>query len=102
MGKRGTFSYQRGKNDTFRMPHHAAIFSAVKWTNIRFNVKSPRLDKGDVVAQPVASVFGPGVEEVLLDPEFKKTKGFRHNDYWKHNKDEDQQHINELIKALSL
>ena len=61
-------------------PHHAALFAAVRWTNVHFTTTS--LATGDVVGGPVAPVFGVGVLDVECDPsETKKT--FAHNEYWR-------------------
>lgn len=61
-------------------PHHAAMFAAVRWTNIYF--KTSGLVRGDIVGGPIAPVFGPGVLDVECDPADTK-KTFAHNEYWR-------------------
>lgn len=45
-----------------RAPHNAAVFCAVRWTNIYFPCSG--LVRGDLIGGPVAPVFGPGVIDV--------------------------------------
>lgn len=64
----------------FEGPHHACVFAPVRWSNIYFKTKG--LVEGDIVAGPVAPIFGPGIVDVCCDP--KDTgKRFAHNEYWR-------------------
>lgn len=45
-----------------RAPHNAAVFSAVRWTNVYFPAQG--ILRGDLVGGPAAPVFGPGVEDI--------------------------------------
>ncbi len=45
-----------------RAPHNAAVFSAVRWTNVFFPAEG--ILRGDLVGGPAAPVFGPGVEDI--------------------------------------
>ena len=60
-----------------RTPHHAAVFGPTVWTNIFFD--SRLLVFGDVVAGPIARLFGRGILDVQLPIEGLR---FRHLDYW--------------------
>lgn len=64
--KRFTYCRQYGYADDPqagpRAPHNAAVFSAVRWTNIFFPAQG--ILRGDLVGGPAAPVFGPGVEDV--------------------------------------
>jgi len=60
-----------------RGPHHAAVFAPTVWTNLYFVTEKVAL--GDVIAGPVAPLFGPGVLDVRMD---RDGKAFRHLDYW--------------------
>ena len=60
-----------------RGPHHAAVFAPTVWTNLYFATEQIVL--GDVIAGPVAPLFGPAVLDVRLD---RDRKAFRHLDYW--------------------
>ena len=67
-GGRKRFSYCRsyGQADdpdaTPRVPHNAAVFAAVCWTNIYF--PSHGVLRGDLVGGSAANVFGPGVKDI--------------------------------------
>ncbi len=63
----------------FSVPHHAAVFAAVRWTNIYAPVKW--LLWGDVVGGPVAPLFGPGVRDVPLTGPIGK-RWLAHTHYW--------------------
>jgi hypothetical protein len=45
-----------------RAPHNAAVFSAVRWTNIYFPCSG--LVRGDLIGGPVTPVFGPGTIDI--------------------------------------
>lgn len=64
--KRFTYCRQYGFSDDPaagpRAPHNAAVFSAVRWTNIFFPAQG--VLRGDLVGGPAAPVFGPGVEDI--------------------------------------
>jgi len=70
------FSYPL--QDQMRAPHHAAAFAPTVWTNIYFD--SAFVFFGDIIAGPIAPLFGSGVLDVKLDVGAPR---FRHLDYWK-------------------
>ena len=74
--KRFRFSYPI--DETVRIPHHAAIFGPVVWTNVYF--ENFLIVFGDIISGAVAPRLGRGVLDVRL-----KIHGpvFRHLDYWK-------------------
>jgi hypothetical protein len=76
--ERWRFSYKVAKGK--RGPNHAALFAAVRWTNIHFETEG--LIRGDIVGGPVAPVFGPGIVDVRCDPS-ETGKTFAHNEYWR-------------------
>lgn len=75
--RRFRFSYPLRDGEP-RIPHHAAVFAPVVWTNVYFD--NFLIVFGDIVSGPVARLFGRGVLDVRL-----RTGGpvFRHLDYWK-------------------
>ena len=95
------FSYERKdlKGKPFS-PHHAAVFGAVRWTNIF----APRrwLLWGDMIAGPVAPLFGPGVKDVRLSGAMSKS-WIAHVNYWVLEKfGADVEHIEALRAAVNL
>jgi hypothetical protein len=95
------FSYDRkdlpGKSVS---PSHAAVFGAVRWTNIF----APRkwLLWGDLIGGPVADLFGPGVKDVKLSGAMSKS-WIAHVNYWDMEKfGDDMQHVDALRAAVNL
>ncbi len=74
--KRFRFSYPT--EDTVRVPHHAAAFAPVVWTNIYF--ESFLLVFGDIISGAVSPRLGRGILDVRLRI---GAPVFRHLDYWK-------------------
>jgi hypothetical protein len=74
--KRFRFSYPI--DEPVRIPHHAAVFAPVVWTNVYF--PSVLIAFGDAISGRVAPLLGRGVLDVRL-----RIGGpfFRHMDYWK-------------------
>ena len=76
--------------------HHAALFSATRWTNLHFPVK---LVHGDPIGGPVAKHFGKWVSDIALArPEHGR---FLHGAYWQSEKGGDAA-LRELRTALGL
>lgn len=75
----GRFRFSYPVDEAVRVPHHAAVFGPVVWTNIYFG--NFLLVFGDIISGPVAALFGRGVLDVRL-----RIGGplFRHLHYWKH------------------
>jgi hypothetical protein len=95
------FSYERkdlrGKPLS---PNHAAVFGAVRWTNIF----APRrcLLWGDMIAGPVGPLFGPGVKDVQLSGAMSRS-WIAHVNYWELEKfSTDKKHIEALRAAVNL
>lgn len=74
--KKFRFSYN--VDDPSRIPHHAAVFAPVVWTNIYF--RNFLFLFGDIIGGPVAGLLGRGVRDVPLEI---SGPAFRHLDYWK-------------------
>ncbi len=93
-GDEFTFDPKRG---AFVVPHHAAPFAPVCWTN----VYAPRrhLLWGDVVGGPVAPLFGPGVKDVPLVGEASRSF-IAHTRYWDLGYADDA-HLQALRAALN-
>jgi hypothetical protein len=53
------FSFEK---DGVRVPHHAAVFSATRWTNLYF--PTSWVIAGDIIGGPVAGVFGKGIVDI--------------------------------------
>lgn len=88
-----------------RVPHHAAPFCCVRWTNIFYPAKLGLF--GDLVGGPLSSLFGEGIRDIAL------TSGgwwrftlLAHTRYWRRRKSaipRGQQDASEaLIAALDL
>jgi hypothetical protein len=65
--------------------HHAAVFSVVRWTNIRDPLDEGTVGMGDFISAPAKGnkYFGQAIkdEKVKLMKRDGK-RGFTHNDYW--------------------
>lgn len=92
------FSYEPGSSP-FRIPHHAALFAATRWTNLYFPCRF--IVRGDVVGGPLAPWFGSMVRDISV-----KTRlcwgFFSHTRYWDRPKSGEAPHINALRSALNL
>ncbi len=89
------------------VPHHAALFAAVRWTNI-YDLPLAVLF-GDLVSGPARDNFGPGIEDVpvrLRRPLlcFLKWRFFTHTLYWdpEAGSGDARDHIRRLRDALDL
>lgn len=74
--RRYRFSYPLAR--AARIPHFAAVFAPVVWTNIYF--PSVAIVFGDLISGPVAPRLGRGIRDVALKI---GAPVFRHLDYWK-------------------
>jgi hypothetical protein len=74
----GKFRFSYPVDEPVRIPHHAAVFAPVVWTNIYFD--NFLLAFGDIISGPVAALFGRGVLDVRLRI---GAPVFRHLHYWK-------------------
>ncbi|AXS41841.1 hypothetical protein [Breoghania sp. L-A4] len=77
------FSYDRtvGKGEEqvrMAVPHHAAVFAPVRWTNIYFPCRN--IIEGDLIGGPIEPVFGEGVEDVAVTP--PGNRYLAHTRYW--------------------
>ena len=93
--KGGSFSY-RLKPDGLCVPHHAALFAAVRWTNIFAPSRGALI--GDPIGGSAARLFGPGIKDVPLKGNVSK-RFFAHNAYWSQSSS-DEEHIAELREAI--
>lgn len=92
------FSY-RIRHIKGRVPHHAALFSATRWTNLYFPCRS--IVYGDVVGGPLAQWFGWGIQDVPVTTHLRG--GFlSHTLYWTLSKSGGDAHIDALRKAVNL
>jgi hypothetical protein len=80
--------------------HHAAPFSAVRWTNIHDPHRM--IFQGDIISGPVAPVFGPGVLDIDLKALRGQSRRFSHTRYWTLTADGPAPHIDALRKAINL
>ncbi|MFM5950646.1 MAG: hypothetical protein ACKOPM_15690 [Novosphingobium sp.] len=58
------FRTANGKTKSIRVPHHAAAFSAMRWTNIYFG--RPFRWGTDLVGGQVSNLFGQGVRDICV------------------------------------
>ena len=91
------FTYDPQRGD-YVVPHHAAPFAAVRWTNIY----APRRNIfwGDVVGGLVAPLFGPGVKDVALKGRVAR-QFIAHTHYWDVGV-ADEVHLKALRAAVNL
>lgn len=66
--------------------HHAAVFSAVRWTNLYDRSDSPLFLLGDAISGPLcgAERFGPGIKDEKVEITWGRLgwRLFTHNFYW--------------------
>ncbi|MGZ6876708.1 MAG: hypothetical protein ACXVFR_10110 [Nocardioidaceae bacterium] len=67
-----------GRQRTFTVFDHGALFAVTRWTNLYFPARWGGLT-GDLVGGPVQDAFGRWVLDVPLAP----VRGFAHTSYWK-------------------
>lgn len=63
-----------------RHPHHAAMFAAMRWTNIYD--RGNWVITGDPVSGPMTENFGPGVENIRVRLTWRFGRIFTHTTYW--------------------
>jgi hypothetical protein len=96
--KRGRFRLSYPIDAALRIPHHAAVFAPVVWTNIFF--ENALIVFGDIIGGPVAPVLGRGVLDVRLKI---GAPVFRHLDYWKNpTSDPPEPWLRALRRAVNL
>jgi hypothetical protein len=99
------FSYEKayvlasGKRTTRRVPHHAAVFAPVVWTNLYFPCVG--IFRGDIAAGPVAPELGSGVRDVKLNNDIRGG-WLLHTHYWLPIREPPPKHVEELRRALNL
>ena len=95
-----TWQLQDGREVTRRVPHHAALFAPVVWTNLYF--PSCALLRGDMIGGPVAPVLGSGVRDVKLANQLRGG-WLLHTHYWTRTAGEKTDpHIEALRTAVDL
>ena len=105
--KAGRVSYKKSGQTGFT-PHHSAVFAAVRWENLYFDVGTPNLIAGDIVAGKggVGQYYGVGIIDKQVVPPKGWEKKFMHTHYWKMEYGDDPsttpKHITALRKALDL
>jgi hypothetical protein len=99
------FSYEKsyvlasGKKVTRRVPHHAAVFAPVVWTNLYFPCIA--FFWGDIAAGPVGPELGPGIRDIKLHNDIRGG-WLLHTHYWLPNRVPIPAHVEELRRALNL
>lgn len=63
-----------------RYPHHAAVFSATRWTNI--HDKGNGWLTGDPISGPLVENFGPGILNIQVSLTWALGRIFTHTNYW--------------------
>lgn len=72
----------RGERVSPRVPHHAAPFSCVRWTNLFYPARWGLF--GDLVGGALASVFGEGIRDVpLTSGGWWRFTPLAHTRYWR-------------------
>ena len=96
--KGNAFTYEPRPGSAFVVPHHAAPFAAVRWTNIYAPRKA--ILWGDVVGGEVAPLFGAGVKDVALEGAVAGDF-IAHTHYWDVDRADDV-HLKALRAAVNL
>jgi hypothetical protein len=80
--RRFSFEADRRKADSYRLPHHAAVFAPTRWSNLYF--PSSLIVRGDLIGGPLAGVFGHGIQDVAVSI---ASRGglLSHTLYWEHD-----------------
>ena len=96
--KRFSYEVEPKKKDSYRVPHHAAVFAPTRWTNLYFPCRA--IFWGDLVGGPLSGVTGEGVRDIAVST---RQRGglFSHTLYWSPSKHGDS-HIEALRQALDL
>ena len=99
------------KVDPAVVPHHAAVFAPVRWTNVYAPCR--HVIWGDVIGGPVRPLFGPGVKDVPLKGKVGRMI-LAHTHYWDAAAEEkdgtrdakrrraEQEHLDVLRAAINL
>ena len=84
-----------------RVPHHAAVFAAVRWTNLYFPARLVFL--GDLIGGPLGGALGYGIRDVKLERQ-RGVRWLSHTKYWHVFPPfcEMADHLEQLRKALGL
>lgn len=87
-----------------RVPHHAAVFAPVAWTNLYF--PSRALLWGDMISGPLGKPFGYGIRDVALEAD-EGVRLLSHTKYWVWQRrrgveEEVPKHLRALREALDL
>jgi hypothetical protein len=86
------------KSSPGAIPHHAAVFAPVRWTNIFAPARN--VFRGDIIGGPVAPLFGPGIKDIPLTGEVGRMM-LAHTHYWDQGR-RDEKHLEVLRSALNL
>ncbi len=92
------FSFPWRDDDKTWELHHAALFCAVRWTNIFDH--SQWIFQGDLISGPLRGEFGPGVIDIDLREIRGQAHGFTHTLYWDRKADSRQLEV--LRRAVNL
>ena len=89
--------------------HHAAVFSAVRWTNLYDRAESPLFLLGDAISGPLAGKerFGPAIADIRVNITWGRLgwRLFTHNFYWTDTASEGQppaSHVTAFRTAVGL
>jgi hypothetical protein len=79
--RRLAFEVERRDPNSYRVPHHAALFAATRWTNLFFPCRM--IVRGDLIGGPLAHVFGQAIRDIPVST--TQRGGFlSHTLYWRH------------------
>lgn len=77
--QRLAFEVNRRDPRSYRVPHHAALFAATRWTNLFFPCRA--IVRGDLIGGPLADVFGQAIRDIPVSTTLRG--GFlSHTLYW--------------------
>jgi hypothetical protein len=96
------FSYEldRGNKDSYRLPHHAAVFAPTRWTNLFFPCRA--IVWGDLVGGPLNRVMGESIRDVPVSTR-QRFGILSHTLYWSQSpRETHESHIEALRDALDL
>jgi hypothetical protein len=100
VSRRFSYEIDRGKKNSYRVPHHAAVFAPTRWTNLYF--PSRAIVWGDLIGGPLQPVMGTGIRDVPVSTQ-QRYGLFTHTLYWSMPPEGvEAPHVEALRDALNL
>lgn len=98
--QRFSYELERRTKNSYRLPHHAAVFAPTRWSNLFFTVRA--ILWGDLIGGPLLDVMGNGVRDIPVTTH-KRFGLLSHTLYWSRSaSDPRATHLAALREALDL